>query len=100
VQNRVPDSWVGRQVEAQILESGGFTVDEVPKPVIALHRIGTLEDVNELGMLASLSYDPDDEEVGMLASLSYDPDDEEEEQPISAFYPWGSVLWLRLVEES
>jgi hypothetical protein len=85
VQNRVPDSWVGRQVEAQILGSGGFTVDEVPKPVIALHRIGTLEDVNELGM---------------LASLSYDPDYEEEEQPISAFYPWGSVLWLRLVEES
>ncbi len=38
-------------------------------------------------------------ELGMLASLSYDPDDEEEEQPISTFYPWGSVLWLRLVEE-
>jgi hypothetical protein len=84
VQNRVPDSWVGQQVEAQILQSGGYTGDGVPRPIIALYRIGTLEDVNELGM---------------LASLSYDPDDEEEEQTISAFYPWGAVLWLRLVEE-
>jgi hypothetical protein len=84
VQNRVPDTWVGQQVEAQILQSGGFTVDEMPLPVKALYRIGTLEHVNELGM---------------LASLSYDPNDEEEEQPISTFYPWGSVLWLRLVEE-
>jgi hypothetical protein len=37
-----------------------------------------------------------------MATLRYyDPEDEEQEEaPVSTFYPWSSVVWLRLAEES
>jgi hypothetical protein len=48
-------------------------------------RVGTLEDVSKFGI---------------IASLWYDPEDEEEEPPVSTFYPWSSLVWLRPVEET
>jgi hypothetical protein len=51
----------------------------------AEYRVGILEDVSNLGI---------------VASLWFDPDDEEEEPPVSTFYPWSSVVWLKPVEET
>ncbi len=82
---RPPEAWIGREVEANILNAAGHDQHGFPSSLTAEYRVGILEDVNEFGM---------------LASLWYDPDDEEEEPPVSTFYPWSSVVWLRLVEET
>ena len=79
-----PEAWIGREVEAHILNAAGHDEDGFPTTLTAVYRIGILEDVNSLGI---------------MASLWYDEDDEEEEPPDSTFYPWSSVLWLRPVEE-
>jgi hypothetical protein len=83
----VPYSWVGRPVTAAIVEESGFSQLGAPLPLTAVYRVGTLEAVNALGIMATLRY--------------YDPEDEEQEEaPVSTFYPWSSVVWLRLAEES
>jgi hypothetical protein len=82
-ENRVPHSWVGQQVEALIIHATYSGQFGLPTGLTASYTIGTLEAVNELGMLASLVFDPEDEE----------------EEPVSMFYPWSAVLWLRLAEE-
>jgi hypothetical protein len=80
-----PEAWIGRQVEANILNAAGHDEHGFPTTLTAEYRVGILEGVNELGI---------------LASLWYDPDDEAEEPPVSTFYPWSSVVWLRPEEET
>ncbi len=80
----VPYSWAGRQVTAAIVEESGYGGhdDGRPLPLTAVHRVGMLEAVNALGIVATLRY----------------VDPKEKGPPFSAFYPWSSVVWLRLVE--
>jgi hypothetical protein len=79
-----PEAWIGREVAANILNAAGHDEYGFPSSLTAVYRVGILEDVSDLGI---------------VASLWYDPDDEEEEPPASTFYPWSSVVWLRAVEE-
>ena len=83
-EDRPPEAWIGREVEGYILNAAGYDEDGFPSSLAAQYRVGILEDVSQLGI---------------LASLWYDPDDEDEEPPESMFYPWSSVLWLKAVEE-
>ena len=76
---QVPYSWVGRQVEASIIQGTSNLLG--PTGLAPYKRVGTLEVVNNLGI---------------VASLRYDSDYEREEEPVSMFYPWSSVIWLRL----
>ena len=79
-ETQIPDSWVGKQVEAEIVRplyrAGAMGLGAWP-------LIGKLEVMHDLGIVASFS----------------DPDDEED-VPVRAFYPWSSVLRMRLLEES
>jgi hypothetical protein len=75
----VPDSWVGRRVEAVVVrpinpDQPGFSTS-----LTALTYEGLLEEVNDRGIVASLS-----SEAEVLAA--------------NTFYPWGGVLSLRLIE--
>jgi hypothetical protein len=77
-EGRIPDSWVGRRVEAvrpvnpdQAAYSTSLT---------ALTYEGSLEEVDDRGVVAWVSSGAE-----MLAA--------------STFYPWGAVLSLRLAEE-
>jgi hypothetical protein len=81
--DRPPEAWIGRQVEANILNAAAHDQYGFPSSLTAAYRVGHLEDVSKFGM---------------VASLWYDPEDEEEEPPVSTFYPWSSVVWLRPVE--
>jgi hypothetical protein len=81
----LPEAWIGREVEASILNASGYDSDGFPSSLTAAYRFGILEDVSQLGI---------------MASLWFDPDDEDEEPPDSTFYPWSSVLWIRPVEET
>ena len=82
----VPYRWAGRQVEAAIVVAAGYNEYGTPLPLTAAYRVGILEAVNDLGIVASLWY--------------FEAEDEVEEAPVSTFYPWSSVVWLRLAEES
>jgi hypothetical protein len=83
-EGRPPEAWIGREVEANILNAAAHDQYGFPTSLTAEYRVGMLEDVSALGI---------------VASLWYDPEDEEEEAPVSTFYPWSSVVWLRAVEE-
>jgi hypothetical protein len=72
-------------VSANILNAAGHDEYGFPSTLTAEYRVGILEGVNQFGI---------------LASLWYDPDDEEEEPPVSTFYPWSAVVWLRPDEEA
>ena len=86
-ETEVPYSWAGRRVVAAIVEESSYDSYGVPLPPAALPRVGTLEAVNALGMVAIL--------------WSADPEEEyQKEAPVSTFYPWNSVPCLRLAEES
>ena len=78
---QVPYSWEGQQVEASIL---GPVYGQSTLSLTGWDLTGTLEMVTDLGIVAFLS----------------DPDDEEGTSPVRTFYPWSSVLWLRLAEGS
>jgi hypothetical protein len=80
-----PEAWIGRQVCANILNAAGHDEYGFPSTLTAEYRVGILEGVNQFGI---------------LASLWYDPDDEEEKPPVSTFYPWSAVVWLRPDEEA
>ena len=77
---RTPDSWVGRRVEAVVVRPVNPDQPAYSTSLTALTYEGILEEVNDLGIVASLS-----SEAEMLAA--------------STFYPWGAVLSLRLIEE-
>ena len=80
---QVPYEWVGMRVEATIVQAS-IERDGTLGPLTAVWRTGTLEAVNELGI---------------VASLWYEPDVPEEEPPARTFYPWSSVVELRRAEE-
>ncbi len=79
-EGRVADSWVGRRVEAVVVRPVNPDQPGYSTSLTALTYEGLLEEVNDRGIVASLS-----SEVEMLAA--------------STFYPWGAVLSLRLTEE-
>jgi hypothetical protein len=83
--DRGPEAWIGREVEASILNATGYDEDGFPSSLTAQYRVGILEDVSQLGI---------------MASLWFDHEDEDEEPPDSTFYPWSSVVWIRPVEET
>ena len=83
--DQAPRVWIGREVEANIINAAGYDEDGLPSSLTAHYRVGILEDVSDLGI---------------VASLSFDAEDEAEEPPVSMFYPWSSVVWLKPVDET
>jgi hypothetical protein len=79
-EQRIPDSWVGQRIEAVIVRPVNPDQPAYSTSLTALTYEGLLEEVNDRGIVASLS-----SEAEMLAA--------------STFYPWGAVLSLRLTEE-
>ncbi len=75
-----PDSWVGRRVEAVVVRPINPEQPAYSTSLTALTYEGLLEEVNDRGIVASLS-----SEAESLAA--------------STFYPWGAVLSLRITEE-
>jgi hypothetical protein len=78
-EERIPDSWVGRRVEAVVVRPVNPDQPAYSTSLTALTYEGLLEQINDRGIVASLS-----SEAEMLAA--------------STFYPWGAVLSLRLSE--
>jgi hypothetical protein len=78
-EERIPDSWVGRQVEAGVVRPVNPDQPAYSTSLTALTYEGLLEEVNDRGIVASLP-----SEAEMLAA--------------STFYPWSAVLSLRLTE--
>ncbi len=79
-QERIPDSWVGRRVEAVVVRPINPDQPAYSASLTALTYEGLLEEVNDRGIVASLS-----SEVEVLAAAT--------------FYSWAAVLSLRLAEE-
>ena len=79
-EQRLPDTWVGRRVEAVVIRPVNPDQPKFSTSLTALTFEGLLEGVNDWGILASFS-----SEVEVLAP--------------STFFPWGAVLSLRLAEE-
>jgi hypothetical protein len=79
-EDRTPDSWVGHRVEAVVVRPVNPDQPAYSTSLTALTYEGWLEEVNDRGIVASLS-----SEAEVLAP--------------STFYPWGAVLSLRLTEE-
>ena len=79
-EERTPDSWVGRRIEAVVVRPVNPDQPAYSTSLTALTYEGWLEEVNDRGIVASLS-----SEAEVLAP--------------STFYPWGAVLSLRLTEE-
>jgi hypothetical protein len=79
-EGRIPDSWVGRRVEAVAVRPVNPDQPAYSTSLMALIYEGLLEEVDDRGIVASLS-----SEAEMLAA--------------STFYPWSAVLSLRLTEE-
>ena len=77
---RIPEGWVGQEIEAGLVDAN---LDVRGRPLTALELVGTLEGVNSTGIVASFRY----------------PDDAEE-PPVSTFYPWNAILWLRPPENA
>ena len=77
---RTPDSWVGRRVEAVVVRPINPEQPAYSTSLTALTYEGLLEEVNDRGIVASLS-----SEAESLAA--------------NTFYPWGAVLSLRITEE-
>jgi hypothetical protein len=77
---RKPDSWVGRRVEAVVVRPVNPDQPGFSTSLTALTYEGLLEEVNDRGVVASLS-----SEVEVLAA--------------STFYPWGAILSMRLIED-
>jgi hypothetical protein len=84
-ENRIPRGWVGRRVEALIISPWGKTESQFGAPtdrsLTAWPEVGLLEDVTQLGIVAS-----------------FEQEDAPGETAVSAFYPWSAVLRLRLQE--
>ena len=79
-EQRIPDSWVGRRVEAVVVRPVNPDQPAYSTSLTALTYEGLLQEVNDRGIVASLT-----SEAEMLAA--------------STFYPWGALLSLRLTEE-
>ena len=79
-QDRAPDSWVGQRVEVVVIRPINPDQPKFSTSLTAFTFEGSLEQVNQRGILASLSSD-----FEMLAAHT--------------FYPWGSVLSMRLADD-
>jgi hypothetical protein len=79
-QDRGLDSWVGRRVEVVLVRPINPDQPKFSTSLTAFTYKGLLEQVLEHGILASVSSDYE-----MLAA--------------NTFYPWGSVLSMRLAED-
>jgi hypothetical protein len=79
-EERIPDSWVGQRVEAVVVRPVNPDQPAYSTSLTALTYEGVLEEVNDRGIVASLS-----SEAEMLAA--------------GTFYPWSAVLSLRVTEE-
>jgi hypothetical protein len=77
---RIPDSWVGRRVEAVVVRPVNPDQPAYSTSLTALTYEGLLEEVNDRGVVASLS-----SEAEVLAA--------------NTFYPWSAILSLRLIGE-
>jgi hypothetical protein len=77
---RIPDSWVGRRVETIVVRPVNPDQPAYSTSLTALTYEGVLEEVNDRGVVASLS-----SEAEVLAA--------------NTFYPWSALLSLRLCEE-
>jgi len=84
MEEQVPRSWVGQRVEAGILEAEGLDQYGLARGLTEQYRTGTLEAVNDLGIVATLELATEDD------------NDEEEGEAVGTFYPWAAVLWLRV----
>jgi hypothetical protein len=73
----VPYAWDGMPVVALVIVPGGWGSNYPPLPLRAEEQTGMLESVNDLGIVATLAAEDD------------------EETPVSTFYPWSAVLSLR-----
>jgi hypothetical protein len=58
---RPPEAWVGREVEATIINAAVYDEYGLPSYLTAHYRVGVLEDVSDLGIVASLWFDPEGE---------------------------------------
>ncbi len=79
-EERTPDSWVGRRVEAVVVRPVNPDQPAYSTSLTALTYEGLLEEANDRGIVASLS-----SEAEVLAA--------------STFYPWSAILSLRITEE-
>jgi hypothetical protein len=79
-EQRIPDPWVGQRIEAVVVRPVNPDQPAYSTSLTALTYEGLLEEVNDRGIVASLS-----SEAEMLAA--------------STFFPWGAVLSLRLTGE-
>jgi hypothetical protein len=79
-EERVPDSWVGRQVEAVVVRPVNPDQPGYSTSLTALTYKGLLEEANDRGILASFS-----SEIEVLAAHT--------------FYPWAAVLSIRLIDD-
>ena len=79
-EKRIPGSWVGRRVEAVVIRPVNPDQPAYSTSLTGLTYEGLLEEVDDRGVVASLS-----SEVEVLAA--------------STFYPWSAILSLRLTEE-
>ena len=79
-EKRIPDTWVGRRVEAVVVRPINPDQPGYSTSLTALAYEGVLEEVSDRGIVASLS-----SEAEVLAA--------------STFYPWAAVLSLRLAED-
>jgi hypothetical protein len=75
-----PGSWVGYRVEAVVVRPINPDQPAYSTSLRALTYEGLLEEVNDRGVVASLS-----SEAEVLAA--------------STFFPWGAILSLRLAED-
>ncbi len=64
-------------VVALVIVPGRWGSNYQPLPLRAEEKTGTLESVNDLGIVATLAAEDD------------------EEAPVSTFYPWSAILSLR-----
>lgn len=82
-QSEAPRRWEGQEVLILVIGSGGYDQhNPLGRPSTAVYRIGTLEEVNELGI------------YGMFRDHSDDPNEEVEQ----VFYSWGGVVSIKPFE--
>jgi hypothetical protein len=79
-EEHIPDSWVGRRVEAVVVRPVNPDQPGYSTSLTALTYMGMLEEVNDRGIMASFS-----SEIEVLAA--------------NTFYPWAAVLSIRLIED-
>ena len=83
-EERIPHSWVGKEVEVGLAVPAGFHPKTLtPHPTAGVWKIGLLEDVTDLGIVGKFQSAMDD--------LSKEPE--------SRFYPWSAVLSIGSPED-